>query len=354
MKIDRIDTLPFSLPLKTAWNSARGSLQQRRGWIIRIRADNGLQGFGECSPLPEAGSETHELARMNLPDAGSALIGCEAADGLVQLQERKQTPAVRCGIETALLDLLAREQQLPLHRLLNPASDDRVAVNGFLGTLERMEAQRFAAMSREGYRVVKLKVGLGAVDDELKHLTRILPAIPAGMMLRLDANGAWNSEQAARFIEGLSGLPVESLEEPLQHFDPDQWDRLQQQCPFPLALDESIGSVDENDILHCGVKRLIIKPMVLGGLSTSLSLAMRASEHGIQTVATSTVDGAIGVHAAAHLAAAMEIYGHPMAHGLDTSNWLQRDIAPPPQIESAKIRLSPQPGLGVVPDFSDP
>ncbi len=354
MKIDRIDTLPFSLPLKTAWNSARGSLQQRRGWIIRIRADNGLQGFGECSPLPEAGSETHELARLNLPADGGTLIGCEAADGLVRLQEWKQTPAVRCGIETALLDLLARERQLPLHRLLNPASDGSVAVNGFLGTLEKMEAQQFAAMSRKGYRVVKLKVGLGAVDDELKSLARISPDIPAGIMLRLDANGAWNSEQAARFIEGLTGLPVESLEEPLRHFDPAQWRDLQQQCPFPLALDESIGAMDENDILHSGVKRLIIKPMVLGGISTSLSLAMRASEHGIQTVATSTVDGAIGVHAAAHLAAAMTISGQPMAHGLDTSCWLQRNIAPPPLIESAKIRLSSQPGLGVIPELSDP
>ena len=105
MKIEQVDTIPFSLPLQTPWRSARGSMQQRRGWVIQVQTDTCLLGFGESSPLPEAGSETHQQAQLKLSAAADILVGKEISEGLELLQGWIDSPAAHCGMETALLDL---------------------------------------------------------------------------------------------------------------------------------------------------------------------------------------------------------------------------------------------------------
>jgi len=65
------------------------------------------------------------------------------------------------------------------------------------------------------------------------------------------------------------------------------------------------------------VRRVVLKPMVLGGLVSALALARRAREVGVECVVTTTVDSAVGVTAALHLAAAV---ANDLAHGLATSS----------------------------------
>ncbi len=50
--------IPYSLPLRHAWRTNRGTLRQRDGWIVQLTTDTGLLGHGDCAPLPEAGTET--------------------------------------------------------------------------------------------------------------------------------------------------------------------------------------------------------------------------------------------------------------------------------------------------------
>ena len=61
---------------------------------------------------------------------------------------------------------------------------------------------------------------------------------------------------------------------------------------------------------------------------------------------TSVVDSAIGVAAAAQLAAAL---GGTQAHGLATGAWLAADVAAPLPIENGMLKLPEGAGLGVVP-----
>jgi L-alanine-DL-glutamate epimerase-like enolase superfamily enzyme len=67
----------------------------------------------------------------------------------------------------------------------------------------------------------------------------------------------------------------------------------------------------------------------------------------MEVVITSVVDSAIGVGAAAQLAAAI---GGTQAHGLATGAWLAEDVAPPALIRAGKLALPDGPGLGIVPD----
>lgn len=66
----------------------------------------------------------------------------------------------------------------------------------------------------------------------------------------------------------------------------------------------------------------------------------------MDVVFTSVVDSAVGVSAAAHLAAAV---APGLAHGLATLDWLAADVAPAPPRRDGRLWLGTAPGLGVLP-----
>lgn len=241
--VEGLDLSPYRLPLRQPWASARGTRRERRGWLLRLRAE-GLCGYGDCAPLPEAGTEHEE-------DAGAALCFWQAGvpgQPLAALLDRVRrppsgpgaTPAAYFALESALADLAAKQAGVPLRRWLAPEASDEVPVNATLGTLRDQTPERIVAACQAGYQVLKLKVGLGAPDAEIAHLRQLATHLPAGATLRLDANGAWDYDQAARLIDRLNELPVESLEEPLRVPHWQALRRLQAQASFPLALDESL------------------------------------------------------------------------------------------------------------------
>jgi o-succinylbenzoate synthase len=243
--------------------------------------------------------------------------------------------------------LLAQQAGLSLARWLNPHSSAAVKVNAVLGGLDGQVTERALVAVAEGYSVLKLKVGLAARNEEIALLHDLVRCLPAGISLRLDANCAWNEKEAADFLGALAGLPVESVEDPLADPDPDAWHRLQAKVPFPLAADESLRIMGADTVFkQRSVRRVVLKPMVLGGLVTALALAHRAREAGVECVVTTTVDSAVGVTAALHLAAAV---ANDLVHGLATSVWLEGDVGNPPLPTGGVLQLRDCPGLGCLP-----
>lgn len=337
--------IPYRLPLRQPWRSAQGEWDVRQGWLVRLESRAGLAGFGDCAPLPMAGTESPEQALAMLARTGPNLQGLSVEDALEKLDE--MTPAARCGMETALLDLLAQRAGLPLARWLNPVAPVAVKVNASLGAVDVKMAERALAAVAVGYEVLKLKVGLASVAEELALLGDLAGSLPPGVGLRLDANCAWDEATARTFLAGLAGLPVESVEDPLATPSSESWRKLQAGLPFPLAADESLLKMGEA-IFHeaAPVRRVVVKPMVLGGLMPAWSLARRAAAAGRECVVTTTVDSAVGVFAALHLAAAV---ANDLAHGLATSSWLERDVGKPPQQSAGGMLLGNAPGLGCFP-----
>ena len=58
VRIVEADVQPFCLRLSRPWQSARGVLHRREGWLIRLVDAEGISGMGECGPMPEAGTES--------------------------------------------------------------------------------------------------------------------------------------------------------------------------------------------------------------------------------------------------------------------------------------------------------
>lgn len=276
-----------------------------------------MTGWGDCAPLPSAGGAT---------DA-----------------------QVRWALETALIDLEARRRGVPLARLLG-AKTLAVPVNAALGPLDDDCAGRALAAIAQGFAVAKIKVGILGVDEEFARLCALAAALEGRLRLRLDANRAWDEADAWRFLTAIADRPefcIEAVEEPLAAPTLAALARLQCALPFAVAVDESLSLLGAGPLLAArAVRRLVLKPARVGGVLRTLVLARQAQAAGLEVVLTSVLDTAIGVAAAAHLAAAI---APDSVHGLATGAWLAKDVAPALPIVAGQLILPDAPGLGMAP-----
>lgn len=350
-RIQCLSIHPYRLPLRRPWQSASGTFVERRGWLV-IAESGGMRGYGDCAPLPQAGTETAERAGPVLGDWAKRLQGMDIDGALSGLgHAASDTPVASMALECALLDLQSRLAGFSLRRwIVGPdrtEEHESIAVNAMLGAVGNLTEGAIAGAIEQDFGVLKLKVGLTEPYRELAELDRIASALPVGVRLRLDANGAWDSRTAERLITRLNELPVEALEEPLAVPDPDTLARLQSLALFPLALDESLEPLMSRiGAARLPVRRAVLKPAVIGGLRATLSLARRLREAGVETVLTSLVESAAGLWAVAQLAAAT---GSPLPHGLDTARWLAEDLGTAPAPAAGRLRLPDAPGSGFHP-----
>lgn len=315
MRIVAADWLPYALPLKRPWLTSRGEITERRGRLLRLRTSDGRYGWGDSAPLPEFG------------------ISASAADAFAE--------------ETAHLDLVARHAGQPLHQwLCGDAPVASLAVNDNLGALSDNTPALLVMAAAQGYAVVKLKVGIKPVAEEIARLHQLAAVSPPGIAWRLDANGAWPLADAQAFVSGCADLPIEGLEEPLAAPGRAALGRLQSLAPWPIALDESIQLIDDDFFRHPFVRRLVVKPARHGGLLGSVELALRARSAGIETIVTSALESACGLAACAQLAAAV---APESVHGLSTAGWFAADSGTPYPVGKGRMLLPASPGLGFTP-----
>lgn len=301
-----------------------------------MTTDDGVAGCGECAPLAQAGTEREAVAHESLQHWAGRIAGMRLSKLWQLLDDESIGPAVRCALEGAVLDVAARRRREPLARLLSPSAPLVIAVNAAVGAADEGLGSRVAEAVGEGFSVLKIKVGVGSVEDELDSLRACAAKLAPGITMRLDANGAWDMTAARAWMRELEGLPIESVEEPLSVAGPDDLRDLQRGVGWSLAADESlIPLMDLSGPGDLPVRRMVIKPMVVGGVRRSLRLAASAGDR--EVVVTTTLEAAPGRWLAAHLAAAMD---DGLAHGLDTGRWLSADVGSGPQIRRGTCRLA--------------
>lgn len=337
---------PYELDFSAPWPGQSAPLGRRRGWTLEV-LDEGISGFGECAPLPQAGTEEMAEAEAGLKAlAASPRPTPEALRAEVEALASR-LPAVACGLETALLDLESRTREVPLRMLLSASPADSFRVNSLSGSACRNHARSDAG---EGFGVVKLKLGHRGWEEEARCLERLARQLPAGVRMRLDANAAWPPATAHKFLQTVASLPIDCLEEPLHRPTLEALAELQEETAIPLAVDESFHRLDREELLRTApVKRLVLKPMALGGPVRTLEIARRALESGMVPIVTSTLESAIGIHALCQLTAAVETLAPGSHHGLATSDWFRNNLAPAPRLERGRIFPGHRPGIGVTP-----
>lgn len=367
---------PFSLSLASPLSTAAGTIEEREGFLVRLDSgDAGLDepGVGEATPLP-GWTESHEACRSALNRALDVL----AEDGPREaLTETDGAPAARHGLALALADARARSRNEPLYRTLGADGRvKRVPVNAAIGDCRPEEtAERAVDAVERGFGCLKLKVGSRPVGDDLERVRAVRDAVGDGIDLRLDANGAWSRAEAEQALDGLVGLGVSYVEQPLPADDLAGHAELRRRTTesaldgtggsnrsepgdsewrVRIALDESVAELGVDPVLRRGVADVVIlKPMVLGGPDRAVAAARRARRMGATPVVTTTVDAVYARTGAIHVAASIQSGfaadgGTLPACGLATGDWLAEDLAEEPApVEDGRMRVPQSPGLGV-------
>jgi o-succinylbenzoate synthase len=340
LELDR-RTLRLSSPLHTAY----GELTERELILVALTDENGVTGYGEAAPLEPYDGVSVERAWEALLGYAPVLERSEALNGAQLIdacREVDDLPVALAGVDLALWDMAGRRAGKPVAVLLCGEPVAEVPVNATIGALDRAgAAEQAAAAAREGFQCVKVKVGTG---DDVGRVAAVRAAVGPQVALRLDANGAWNVDQAVRTIDALSPAGLELVEEPVHGLRAVR--EVRERVPVRVAIDET---ADEAGALGAGVADAVcLKISRCGGIGGLLSAAALVRASGAEPYLASTLDGPLGVAAAVQAAAALASRG-PLPHcGLATLT-LFEDMQRLLPVRQGAIALPAAPGLGVEP-----
>ncbi len=157
MKIVKIETIPYSLPIKI-YADAYTPFDRSNAVLVKIHTDEGISGIGEaCAWEPEFYGETLETITTTIDKYLSPkLIGENPLDihrllTIVDSNVAKVT-CVKEGIDLALFDLMGKALKVPVYTLLNGKFRNRIPIASEIGIDEP------EAMAENALRVLEMGI----------------------------------------------------------------------------------------------------------------------------------------------------------------------------------------------------
>jgi len=314
MKIIDIQWHTYRLPFLHKFHTAHGVMDTREGMIVQVTTNEGIIGIGEIAPLPTFKGGSLADAFSLLPELDGHLHHTTLYEALELLATEKvstKTASTLCGLEIAILDALGKTKDCSVSTLLSPADFKPravIPVNAVISAKAKIVAAETALNAKKnGFPCVKLKVGLGlSISEEVARIATVRDAIGPAMHLRLDANEAWQFEEAIAILSQCVPYDIQYIEQPMKAQDLVGMHTLRQEIPIPIAADEAVHNLESAHlILDSEVADiLVIKPQLAGGLRIGQHMIQAAAERGVGCVITSTIDAGIGLAAELHLTAA--------------------------------------------------
>ena len=276
---------PLHIPLRTTFKQA--SSTRNLGESIWCEAHRGnLTGYGEGCPRIYVTNETVETGLLWLTEKLSELVnerGSLAALKIWMADNRTsidQHPAAFCAIETALLDLFAREKGLNVEALLGLTPPQNVyQYTAVLGdsSEEKFQAlvQRYLSM---GFTDFKVKVNGQLAEDQqkLKNIQLLCQKNKVtNYRIRLDANNLWAGQTniAINYLAQLEGSFL-GIEEPIEPKNYPALSQISKALNIPIILDESLCNLTDLAKLNKVSGQFIanLKVSRIGGVLRTLEL----------------------------------------------------------------------------------
>jgi L-alanine-DL-glutamate epimerase-like enolase superfamily enzyme len=285
----RLSTTSLALPLAHTFTIARGSATQAHSAIFRL-GWGGLEGLGESAPSERYGEsvasvrgyfETHPLDGDD-PYALERLL-------------RDIPAAARCGLDLALHDLIGKDIDRPLWRMLGLDPRDTPITSFTIGIDETAVMLAKLEEIRE-HPILKIKLG---TERDLEVVEAIRTRY--GGTLRIDANEAWTPEQAVSALCELARYDIEFCEQPIRAGHPERLRWVRERVTIPLIADEDAKDARDLAALAGCVDGVNVKLVKCGGIRGALAMIHTARALGLRVMLGSMVESAILATAAAQL-----------------------------------------------------
>ncbi|MGE5410332.1 MAG: o-succinylbenzoate synthase [Clostridiales bacterium] len=328
MKVTGCEYTKYELKLKRPFQSSRERISERKGFIVKLYS-GALEAQGDVSPFAELGSENllaSENMLKKIKDSFShyGLIFNEVSDIEKALKKISFSfPAVRHGIEQALLSLLAKEKEATLPTLLKKVAAQKVFVNSVIGLCKAKDIQsEVEKCINAGYETIKLKVGREDFADEIECIKLARTTAGDKAKIRIDVNCKWELKEAIKKLEQLEPYNIEYAEQPVR--SKEDMIELSKNSNIPIAADESIKTVNDASefIEKCACPVLILKPMILGGILNTIKIIEEAQKNNTKIIVSSSFESHLGWRSALFLASILKDNN---AHGLGTIEYFSDD-----------------------------
>jgi o-succinylbenzoate synthase len=342
MRLARFDLYRYGLPFSGPLTLGGITLFQREGLLLKLSGDDGSEGWGETAPLPGFSVESQGEAASQVRWLAGSMMGREVKEDWVDpygefgRELDSVAPSVRFGFELAVWNLYAASSGRTLPEVVTAFPRAVVEVNGLLAGSPAEALVEARRMRDAGYRSIKLKVGTRTVAEDAGLVRALAEGLGEDISLRLDANRAWDYEEAAEFVRVTAGVRFEYVEEPLA--DHARLPGLVREFGVPVALDESLVGMEPERVEETFAVAFVLKPTLLGGISRTLRVAGRALRLGVTPVISSAYESGVGTAALVALAAG--IGDRPVPAGLNPYRAIAEDVL------ETSLKL-PAPGVDV-------
>jgi len=315
----------YILNFKQPSGTSRGVLNTKETYFIEISEDD-KKGIGECALFRGLSFDDDEDYEAALEWACRNInLSFEALR-----EELINHPSIIFGIEQALANL---NQEKDIYFPSNfTEGKDSIKINGliWMGNAESMQSQIDEKL-KDHFTCIKLKIGVDW-NSEKEVIKSIRSRYAKDQIeLRVDANGAFSTEQAKLVLQELADLDIHSIEQPIAA---GNWDAMAELCkntPTPIALDEELIGVlnteSKKELLnHIQPQYIILKPSLIGGFSGSDDWINLAEKNNINWWITSALESNIGLNAIAQYTYKKK---NPLPQGLGTGGLFTNNFPSP-------------------------
>ena len=368
MKIEAIDLFYVALPKIT--RTADGT---QDSLVVRVRTDNGLEGWGECdaSPLVSLTAYVMPMSHSNIINIREALLGesLDSPEDVVRLRNKageygldiQQLDHAVAGADIAMWDVLGKHIGEPVWKLIgHEASHKKLPYASVLFGDNPAETRAVAdSIVERDFRAAKFgwgPMGRGSLADDIGLVQAARDGLGPDAKLMVDAGVIWGDDVNTAYERAVAfaDLGVTWLEEPFRTEEVGAYKALSDRVRanginIGVAGGEGADYYRAADdmMTNAGLDFVQIDVGRIGGITEAKRVAEKAHELGIQYV-NHTFKSHLSIAASIHVFAGYEEFDlteypagdSPLILGLTAPTGIFRDA-------DGLVRASDKPGLGV-------
>jgi L-alanine-DL-glutamate epimerase-like enolase superfamily enzyme len=349
--IDRIEICMIDLKPRTIRTDAIQSFVSQETPIVRVFTTDGEVGTGYSYTIGTGGHAVIDLIRRHL---APQLIGRDPAE--VERIWRDLffhthatavgaiTSLALCAIDMALWDLRCRTSGRPLHVEAGGAQQSLPLYStegGWLHLETEALIEDALAVKSRGFGGAKIKVGRRPAED-VARLEAVRLAVGDDFEIMVDGNQAFAIDEAIRRARLYERFDLAWFEEPLPAEDLDGHVRLSRQTTLPIAVGESLYSLQHfREYLQRGACSIVqVDVARIGGITPWLKTAHLAEAFNVPVCPHFLMEIHVALACATPQGRWIEYI--PQLDALTTSGM---------HVEAGRAYPSSEPGLGIAWDW---
>jgi L-Ala-D/L-Glu epimerase len=308
MRILQINIYKSSIKLKEPFITSLSKHSHAENIIVVIHTDDGLKGFGECSPFMTINGESADTCLVVGQYLGKQLIGKHPLniDECVMLMDLViyGNSSIKSAFNIALYDIASQYAGMPLYEFLG-GKKGKVLTTDYTVCLDDVSKMVDDAIKirDKGFQTIKVKLG-GSKEDDVERIRGIREAIGSEIKLRIDANQGWNVDDAIHLLNELAAFDIQFCEEPIARWNFTELPRIKFQSQIPIMADESCCDHHDAqrliDLNACSL--LNIKLGKSSGITNALKIIVIAEKNDMKLQVGGFLESRLGFTASAHLA----------------------------------------------------